>query len=374
MFTGELIIDSLGYIALDRYKRSYDLTSAPPYSDLPLGELYDVHHQWPAWTGSGVTDSGKTRFTVNQHTNYGSHTDASTVGYYVHQGEDWDIWRASALAAFNPNIPVVDVPVFLFELRELPRMLRDLGDVLSRRRRVDDIPEGHLAYQFGWKPLISDLYSLLAFADEMQALRRLIRELGNDTLHTNVVEYEHPVWSDTNTLVDSGGITLRSSTTVTGVRRVWSTIRHQPEEAEGIPDLWDGASQVRALLGLELDESTIWNMIPWTWMIDWFADTGTYLDARRGGFRLELKSQCVMCEDRYVLQHKELVNTRPDEFRIVNPGPFNSSRKQRQVYTNDTFWPHANLPSLTSRQVGILSSLAITRANGRNVRLARYGD
>jgi hypothetical protein len=82
---------------------------------------------------------------------------------------------SEALARTNPNRVDTNVPVFFAELRELPRMLKDWGDdVLKLYSRaflksgaLTQVPR-HVArktleWEFGVKPLISDLVGMLNF-------------------------------------------------------------------------------------------------------------------------------------------------------------------------------------------------------------------
>jgi len=61
-------------------------------------------------------------------------------------------------------------------------------------------------------------------------------------------------------------------------QRVFSTYRYAPENAEHLLGIWDSyVGKAQKVLGLKLDLQTTWDLIPFSWMIDWFVDIGGML-------------------------------------------------------------------------------------------------
>jgi hypothetical protein len=83
---------------------------------------------------------------------------------------------SSLIAGTNPTRPDVLVPNFLFELKDMPMMLKDAGDLLlgglkpsiRKRNKKNLSASQYLAYNFGWAPLISDVKKLFDFTENVK--------------------------------------------------------------------------------------------------------------------------------------------------------------------------------------------------------------
>lgn len=83
-------------------------------------------------------------------------------------------------------------------------------------------------------------------------------------------------------------------------QRVFSTYRYAPENAEHLLGVWDSyVGKAQRVLGLKLDLQTFWDLLPFSWMFDWFVDIGGLLGyqqdvadyklvAKRAGYVMEL--------------------------------------------------------------------------------------
>lgn len=302
----------------------------------------------------------------------GKVTDVAGLTYYVYSGYvsplrnspthaipsvNSGYWITKALANANPNRPDVDLPVFIFELKDLPRMIRGLGDVLRRRYKASDVAGGYLAYSFGWRPLFSDLSSLLDFADSiarrkallegMRRGRRIKRNLGTNT---------SPAASETGTV---GGckVTLHYQWT----ERVWYTARIKADlSAFPTSDQLQSAA-MRAALGLNLSASQIWEIIPWSWFIDYMANVGDVLAANRNFIPWKLSKLCVM------IRQEMDVTSRSEEHTIATSqvacsgghGHITAKRRFVAAHPSPTF---AWQPFITGHQTAILGSLLTASA------------
>lgn len=200
-----------------------------------------------------------------------------------------------ALANINPNRPTVDFPVFLFELREFPEMLRNLGEILAKRLHPTNLPYAWLAWHFGWAPLISDAKSLFGLSktidDRVKYLnaaqygKRINRSLGgttitNDAGSTGLIAL-NPGANYSYTKVDvekqkfwySAKLTLRTKFPDPGALR------------------WAAA---KAAFGLNVDAATLWQALPWSWLIDYLFNIGDVLEANRGGISFTVGNVCIM--------------------------------------------------------------------------------
>jgi hypothetical protein len=155
--------------------------------------------------------------------------------------------------------------------------------VPSRRTNPGD---AYLNVMFGWAPLLSDIrkmYELYQTLDKR--LAQIARDNGKgvyrrttlrDTSTTTVAENRRdntPFWgwaaSPPGWAAGSGGV----DTTTTTVDRIWACGKYRYY----IPDI--GSSEwtrraTRALYGANVTPEVIWELLPWSWLADWFGNIG----------------------------------------------------------------------------------------------------
>lgn len=268
----------------------------------------------------------------------------------------------SVLARSNPSRPVVNVPVFLFELRELPELFKIAG-----RSIATAISGSTINWLFGWRPLINDLRGLFAF---QAAVDRRVLHLSS-MYKRGGLSFTAPMgtciqqdnWSNWLTY-EGKQVRYRR----VGVTRRWGHVKWVPDRnlRDDIPEInQTRRAAFQAVLGLKIDPSTVWEALPWTWLIDWFTTTGDYLALSRNvvGF---VPGKCyVMTHAKADLQiegngvqYPELTYTLPSRSRegkiraVASPSPFT-----------------VQLPLLNKQQWGILGSLAILRKQAPKVHL-----
>jgi hypothetical protein len=270
----------------------------------------------------------------------------------------------------------VDLPVFAFELKDLPDMIRHAG---NRMKRAVELTQGRgkkysgklasedwLQLQFGWAPLISDLSKMVDFVGSVD------KRLGEmDRLYSGSgLKRNYTVYND----VRPGDLSPREvycSTLTYSVAKVrvffqarthrWVTVRWKPTS----PPPWKSDEEKLAytrklVYGLnDISASTIWNAMPWSWLADWFGNVGDYLDAHRNTIPAE--------PTQVNLMHQQSVEASSFEW-ISNPyGATFSLLKEpmvsQKVRKPQNAWvpPSASLPFLNGKQLSILSAIATTR-------------
>lgn len=61
-------------------------------------------------------------------------------------------------------------------------------------------------------------------------------------------------------------------------QRVFSTYRYAPENSGALLNVFDSyVGEAQKVLGLRLDLQTVWDLLPFSWMVDWFLDIGGLL-------------------------------------------------------------------------------------------------
>lgn len=251
------------------------------------------------------------------------------------------------LAATNPSRPVVDIPTYLFELREIPGLLRNEGNTLIRRAGT-----ANLQYHFGWRPLLSDLTSLLNFQDIVAHRYRELKAFYDSGLRRKRV-----LWSGASPATHSGFYNSGDSFNYSGSHqlaqsaRFWGSVEWYPTTLP--PRTEDELRSLarRAALGLTVDLSTFWNMLPWSWLIDWCSNVGDFLIARRNIVPAEPRNILIM-------RHWKVNGIHEPTDARVSRHSFDVEWKYRDQATPSL---SAHLPVLTLRQLSILGSIGVTR-------------
>lgn len=284
-------------------------------------------------------------------------------------------YRAAALAQTGLAKPSVNVPLFVGELKDVPRMLKHAGDILHKVRikptdllNDQEAAAATLAYQFGWRPLVSDLRKLLDFQDHVdKRARQLYRMYADDVGMSRRATLEDSTSVDTRnrTVGESlAGGTRVLLETETLRKEVWATVRWVPKVTTiGSPSVDDlNARAFRDALGLSAKNIplTAWKLLPWSWLTDWFAGMSDFLIAHQNLVDYSPRSMCIMCRmtgtlhrPRYVFP---LTNVEYSEYNAVSTRQF---RYAGVPYSG--FLPQLRLPFLDNFKLSVLGSLAILR-------------
>lgn len=265
-----------------------------------------------------------------------------------------------ARANANPNKPVVDLPLFLWELRELPDLLRYIGSLEARLQRGRTLPraaEGYLSYRFGWDPLLSDLASLLAlkkatenvahYFEQIRRGHRLKRNLYtfSDEIHAAPYYYKQ---------IDSTCL-RRTKIQV----RCWYTAKISSDESYWVGrDINETAFySALGLNGLRL--ATVWNALPWTWLIDYFHSLGDFVSAHSGVIPFKMTNLCIMRNLQSTTTMSWIGGIHP-----ADPHLSHYELKKRDPSSYSGF-PGFKFRILQPSQIAILGSLILARSGGR---------
>jgi hypothetical protein len=266
------------------------------------------------------------------------------------------ILAADLLARTNPNRSGISIPNFVWELREIPHMLKKEGDNLIQSHH-----KGNLAYEFGFKPLLSDLKKLINFSE---AVTKRQKEL--ETLFSKGLNRKRDLWSSSisggpiDIIAQSGDkLTIHLAVHKTTVRKVWGFVRWFPTNPK-LPkgDLRAWARKLEA--GAVIDISTLWDGLPWSWLIDWCSNVGDILAANRN----------IIGASHSAIQLMTQTTTTADvtmdlPASTYSPGGWSEVTKKRRTvaYVPVDF----QLPMLTQKQLSILGSIGVTRRVPRSL-------
>lgn len=305
----------------------------------------------------------------------------------------------------RPGRPEASLGQFLAELRDFPSvpgrsLLRALRGVPLRgvvpsirtemnyfRRAARASGEEYLNFVFGWKPFVQDLQAFYTLCKGIDAsIQKLVDEnrknirrrtsFGTSTVVVpSVAGAGHGSWNQP--MVSCGGYSVPpSGTGVTSVSRVtktttrtWFVAGYRYHIPNTTSWLWKGRA-VAALFGAFPTPELLWNVTPWTWLIDWFEDVGSL-----AGYFSPTAVDALVTRYAFTMRTTRIVeecvaNTRLDPAATSNRQWSGCAGVLRTLRTRVTkqrgtgwapFGTSQNLPSLNAKQVAILAALGLSR-------------
>ena len=258
--------DYVGTVIPAQLSNSGDVT---PYKYVSKDTTYDsVRNRWP---GLYTTD-----------------TDLAVLG-------------TTAINRLRPDYNPTSITQFLVELK------RDGVPFLSllSRKRFQEIHKNFLEHgvavgsaktlsnlfledQFGLKPFLSDLNAMRDMANNGKTtLDSLVKLNGTNTRRRysfpDVVSTSSPVTASDSAIVWPIGVDGRlhtlsnwsKTTQVTNRRKQWFTGNwtvQLPTDSEPLSRMQGLLDKLRWEYGIDLTFETVWNLSPWSWLIDWFVN------------------------------------------------------------------------------------------------------
>lgn len=196
---------------------------------------------------------------------------------------------ATAIAKTIPTNSASDVATFLGELKAgLPKMV---GASLFKSKFKDyrKIGDEYLNIEFGWKPLISDLQK---FGDAAIQSDKIVKQLHRDSGKVIRRKFSFPDEENVTTqsymaypyvpVNLSTNIMFQRKLTITEHKTVktWfsGAYTYHVNLGTRLQDKLDRhAAEARRLYGVELTPETVWNLAPWSWIVDWEGNIGDVL-------------------------------------------------------------------------------------------------
>lgn len=298
---------------------------------------------------------------------------------------NWAEIASDAAARTNPSKPAVNIPAFLGELKDLPGLFRSVPDLLRGRGLaylaslpkkgvkgasgvLKDAGSANLAYQFGWRPFVADLLAIADWAqDVLNALQALAQLCAGKSIKRRSYYPLKQSYTDHGVLyTHTLGTTTRHKMETVRYCREWVTTRWSATSNTPIPESIEDALKKALQMAYGIHShgafAAAWELLPWSWLIDWFWNLGQWFAANGNFLRLSLDSIC-WCRTTSSITTFTLVQGPDAGIRLVGEYSTSSSLKERHPVAPilALLPPLPSLPCLTAGQMSILGSLIAQR-------------
>lgn len=201
-------------------------------------------------------------------------------------------------ATKNLGQPIVDIPLFLFELKDVKRLLYSARNCVARARKVlpsdhngviglKDLASSYLGYEFGLRPLVSDMLAvfelLTKFNKKFEQYLRRAQKLNSAQAHVELATGS--IFIPTEVGLQTVGQVLEN--------RIRVTVRYR-EHSNALDDIASRVAYLLDSLGARLSARTVWNAIPFSFIFDWFLNVDSFLNQLDdSASKLEIVDACI---------------------------------------------------------------------------------
>jgi hypothetical protein len=279
------------------------------------------------------------------------------------------------LSSTGPLTPRVNLPLFIYELKDIPMMLRHAGNLLHKIRRpsgLDPAKEGAaatLAFQFGWAPLWEDLWKLADFTEAVSKKQQQLERANSEKGLRRKVDLAQDKWTavGSTTLWSVYGLSLSQSYTSERGYKDWGVVHWKVRDPSRYGRRATHNEALKTALGLNPGQIpiSVWKAIPWTWLIDWFTDISNVLQANYNmvyykPYRLSIMRTSF--NNRSYPRIYPISGSSPGE---CTAGTIKVTYKERYVNNSPSASPTLRLPFLDNFKLSILGSLTILRISSK---------
>jgi len=323
-------------------------------------------------------------------------TDGATLGldYMSPAAYGPEAWNK-----FKPRTQAFDAMQFLFDdVKDLPQQLATTAELMrnsytgflsrsasrSERRAARNLvlmpgslANQYLNYEFGWAPFIGDLQKLHRAYSEMNKRMAQLRRDNNRWIHRGGSVLDIRERSPVTTVSDFAGVVyppLTSDYYSPGPGGAYVTSHLYTETEKSVwfsgnfkyhvpgftspkthADAYETMGELVHYYGLGISPQVIWELTPWTWLVDWFSNVGENVSNLSSMLTDQLVSR-----EAYVMCHSK-VRVVNDSTIYLNGGPVkcfwyqNVETKKRTQASPFGFGLTGD--DLSARQLAILASL-----------------
>nr|UJQ85872.1 MAG: hypothetical protein 1 [Leviviridae sp.] len=292
----------------------------------------------------------------------------TNIGFYKHPSDaELDALGTTAIARTEPTNPAFDLSTFIGELRA--EGIPNMPNLVTREKTLAAKNAGgdYLNVEFGWLPLVRGIRD---FAETVKKSDDIVRTYQE---HANIVmkrSYEWPVLRNSAAEpINSGSVPTDGGSWLGGgywqsiYQRTWfeaDYVYYLPTGGAVNDKIRRFGSYARKLYGIDLTPEVLWNLAPWSWAADWFANTGDIMHniSAIGTDGLAMRNAYVMCHTRQESQQSGYNN-------LAGPGSTMGIRyKLTESKTRRPGTPYGfglNWDGFSPKQIAIIAALGISR-------------
>ena len=267
----------------------------------------------------------------------------------------------------NPSRASVDLMTDLVELKDIPGLVKDYWDIGNRElfgaiskkafRVLTDVAKVNLMYQFGIAPLIGDFKKMLEFQKRVnERVAELERMMSSRGLRRTIELRADSATATYGVTLNSQGGGIASTAVKRTSQNIRGHIRWYPMSNFVRANHDIRADALNVVNGNMIDFETIYNLLPWSWLIDYFTNLGDFISAGRNTVEARHDSVIIMRDTKTSVS----VNGSQTNDGRVKCTPIEN---RRRTYTRDPATPQlsAHLDFLTVSQTSILGSLSVIK-------------
>lgn len=221
------------------------------------------------------------------------------------------------------------------------------------------IGSNYLNYKFGWVLFLKDIQTLSSITT---SLERRIRELQSLSKHGGIRRKLHLRSNSYSTVEADKAINSSYSTTVRAtLSRSFSCTTHGTVRWRWVPGFDANLDKLAAfnlailkVFDLDtLDSQTVWNLIPFSWLVDYFVDLDAFFGAQLGKGVIEPYDICIVrkCTSRSAVK----VTSKPSSV-TTSDGQFGMSEYDRETATRGSF-PAVRVDLINRNQLATIAAL-----------------
>lgn len=299
-------------------------------------------------------------------------TAANTPTNFLVPASGLESWAALQYGRMAPVVSEFSFSAFTGELREgLPKLLpRTLKSSIKDLKGIGD---DYLNVQFGWEPLLNDLRNLAqSLLEASYGLYRPFGAIRRNRRNAPIVNRGEVVASNVLPYNKAGNDNPSARVTADLTYRTYQSVERWIEgEFVYVPKAGFDPSKymdrLETLMSLDITPSVLWQLTPWSWLVDWFTEIGGALQSAEAATNPRILSTfCYAMEETQTVVRVFLRNIKAQGgYVYTGPRSLNTNwhyTRKRRIRANPFGYTGSPSQTLSSDKMAILAALGLSRS------------